>query len=99
MATPRRLLHRALDSLGEGQVTLAEGASATVHGDGLPRVRIDVHRAASDRRVVRGGTLGAAESYIDGDWDCDDLVGLVRILAQSRRTRQAVDGRLSRILS
>ena len=92
MATPRRLLHRALDGLDDGQVMLAEGATATVHGDGQPRVRIEVHRPAFYRRVVLGGTLGAAESYIDGDWDCDDLVGLVRLVAHSRRTWQAVDG-------
>ena len=93
MATPRRLLHRALDGLGNGQVTLAEGATATVHGDGQPRVRIEVHRPAFYRRVVLGGTLGAAESYIDGDWDCDDLVGLVRLVAHSRRALQAMDGK------
>ena len=91
MATPRRLLHRALDGLGTGQVTLAEGATATVHGDGQPRVRIDVHRAAFYRRVVLGGALGAAESYMDGDWDCDDLVGLVRLVAHNRDTQHAVD--------
>ena len=91
MTTPRRLLHRALDGLGNGQVTLAERATTTVHGDGQPRVRVEVHRPAFYRRVVLGGTLGAAESYIDGDWDCDDLVGLVRLLAHSRATQQAVD--------
>ncbi|MCY4015109.1 MAG: cyclopropane-fatty-acyl-phospholipid synthase [Gammaproteobacteria bacterium] len=91
MATPRRLLHRALDGLDDGQVTLAEGANATVHGDGQPCVRIEVHRPAFYRRVILGGVLGAAESYIDGDWDCDDLVALVRLVAHSRRTQQAVD--------
>lgn len=94
MATPRRLLHRALDGLGNGQITLAEGANATVHGDGQPRVRIEVHRPDFYRRVVIGGTLGAAESYIDGDWDCDDLVGLVRLVAHSQHAQQAVDRKL-----
>lgn len=93
MATPRRLLQRALDGLGNGQVTLAEGATATVHGDGQACVRIEVHRPAFYRRVVFGGTLGAAESYIDGDWDCDDLVGLVRLMAHSRHTQQTVGGK------
>lgn len=97
MATPRRLLHRALDGLGDGEVTLAEGATTTVHGDGLPRVRIEVHRPAFYRRVILGGVLGAAESYIDGDWDCDDLVGLVRLVAHSRQAQLAVDGQLGRI--
>ena len=46
MATPRRLSHRPLDGLGDCQVTLAEGATATVHGDVQPRVRVEVHRPA-----------------------------------------------------
>ena len=35
--------------------------------------------------------LGRAESYIDGDWDCDDLVALVRLVAHSRPIQEAVD--------
>lgn len=52
MATPRRLLHRALDGFGDGRVTLAEGASATVRGDGLPCVRIDHRSAISDWQML-----------------------------------------------
>ena len=99
MAMPRRLLHRALEGLGNGQVTLAEGATATVYGDGLPRARIEVHRPAFYRRVVLGGALGAAESYMDGDWDCDDLVALVRLVAHSRHSQHAVDGQRGQIAS
>lgn len=44
---------------------------------------LDVHRSEFWRRAVLGGSLGAAESYLRGDWDTDDLVGLLRLLSQN----------------
>jgi cyclopropane-fatty-acyl-phospholipid synthase len=36
------------------------------------------------RAVALGGSVGAAEAYMDGAWRCDDLVGLVRLLVCNR---------------
>ena len=33
-------------------------------------------------RRLGGGTAGLAESYMAGDWDCDDLVGLFTLFAE-----------------
>lgn len=41
------------------------------------------------RALAATGSIGAAESYMDGDWDCTDLVGLVRLLV---RNRELLDG-------
>lgn len=41
------------------------------------------------RAVAANGSLGAAEAYMDGIWQCDDLVGLVRLLV---RNRDVLDG-------
>ena len=35
------------------------------------------------RKIVFGGTIGSAESYIDGDWATDDLTGLIRIIIRN----------------
>ncbi len=87
----RRLLHQALEGLREGAVTVVDGGGETVHGRGDPAVRIVVNSPAFYRRAVYGGVLGAGESYMDGDWDCDDLVALVRLLTRDRRTQDEVD--------
>lgn len=47
------------------------------------------------KRVMMGGTLGAAESYMDGQWDSEDIVGLVRLLIQSEESIKSVEGKLS----
>ena len=48
------------------------------------------------RRLALGGGLGAAESYMDGEWVCDDLTALIRALAANSETLTRVDGRWAR---
>ena len=93
MGSARRLLHRALGGLQGGTVTIVDGGDRTVHGGGAPAVRIVVHAPSFYSRAVFGGVLGAGESYMDGDWDCDDLVGLMRVLTRDWRTQDQVDYR------
>ena len=77
----RTLLH-GLQSLRHGSLSLtdAEGTvtfgQPVVAGDGSPIAHVIVNTPAFYRRVALGGTVGAGEAYMDGDWDCDDLVAL-----------------------
>ena len=42
-----------------------------------------------------GGTVGAGESYIRGDWECDDLTALVRIMVVNRELMNRMDSGLA----
>src|SRR5690606_5748479 len=44
-----------------------------------------VHDWAFFRRLVTGASVGVGESYMDGEWESDDLVSLFRILVANRR--------------
>ncbi|MEO8584777.1 MAG: cyclopropane-fatty-acyl-phospholipid synthase family protein [Acidobacteriota bacterium] len=48
-----------------------------------PSARIEVVRWRAFRRLVTGGDLGAAESFMDGDWSTDDLVAVVRLFVRN----------------
>jgi cyclopropane-fatty-acyl-phospholipid synthase len=65
--------------------------------DGLPLVRLRVHDAAFYRALAVNGSVGAGEAYMDGLWDCDDLVGLVRLLARNRDLLDAMETGPARI--
>jgi len=43
------------------------------------------------RRAAFGGSLAAAESYLDGEWSCDNLTSLFRIVLQNPQAFQAMD--------
>ncbi|XKE45178.1 cyclopropane-fatty-acyl-phospholipid synthase family protein [Halomonas organivorans] len=76
-----RLLDR-LDRLEGGEITLIEGHRRHRLGRGGPlTVTLVIRDDRAWRRLALGGTVGAAEAYMDGDWDADDLVTLVRLFA------------------
>lgn len=61
--------------------------------DGL-EAELEVADPRFFRRLAAGGSLGAAEAYLDGLWDSPDLVALVRLFARNRETLAGVDAGL-----
>lgn len=47
--------------------------------------------------VVRGGSVGAAESYMAGHWHCSDLTALVRILVRNQDLTDQMEKGLARL--
>lgn len=46
-------------------------------------------------RVVRDGDVGLGESYVDGQWDCDDLTGLISLFHENPELTYSSTGRPS----
>lgn len=57
-----------------------------------------MHHPRFFSRLVRGGALGAAESYMDGDWTCRDLVATLRLFARNKDVLTSVDRWGSRLM-
>lgn len=88
----RSLVIARLRRLTTGRIVLREGEERTVLGipdfEGL-QCELTVLDSRFYRRLIQGGSIGAAESFMDGQWKVDDLTTLVRILA---RDLQSADG-------
>jgi cyclopropane-fatty-acyl-phospholipid synthase len=82
----RRLVLRALRGVRGGQLELREGRRRTVLGrpdEASPlRAVIEVRSPLFYRQLLRG-SVGLCESYIDGQWECSDLVAMTRIAARN----------------
>ncbi|MCV6603946.1 MAG: cyclopropane-fatty-acyl-phospholipid synthase family protein [Porticoccaceae bacterium] len=61
------------------------------------QVTLEVHNSAFFQSVATGGSVGAAESYMAGEWHCSDLTGLVRILVHNRELLDAMEGGLATV--
>ena len=48
------------------------------------------------RRLVTGGIIAAAETYMDGQWRCDDLTALIRIMIRNLSKMKKVEKGLSK---
>ena len=74
---------------------LPDGTTATV-GD-LAAGTVDTANVHDDRvfrRLLLGGSTGAGEAYVDGQWSSPDLQGLVSRMLQAR-DRMTLDAYLS----
>ncbi len=86
-----------LQGLTAGTLTIEEAGQRWRFGAGDPEVRLVVRDPAFWSRVALGGSVGAGESYMDGAWDCDDLVGLTRLLLRNRPVLDGMEGGLARL--
>ncbi len=98
----RRMVWRRLDNLAAGRIVVEDDGRRRAFGssgnDGLTAT-VRVRDARFYRHLVFGGSLGAAEAYIRGDWDCDDLVGLVRIFCRNADVASNLERGPARLLS
>jgi cyclopropane-fatty-acyl-phospholipid synthase len=91
-----RQVRDRLSQLSRGTIRFARGSDVLMSceqqpsGDNL-EATIYVHRPSFFRSVMLGGTLSAAESYLQGDWDCDNLTTLFRIFARNLDTASRMD--------
>lgn len=88
----QRIVERALEAVVGGTVILTSPDKTATYGSGKPVVHLHVHDPACFRRLVFGGSVGAGESYMAGQWDCEELVDLVRILVRNREALAILDG-------
>ena len=91
----RRLLLSQLGGIEGAQLTLLDRGERLAFGQAYretdPRCTITVHHPRFYRDAVLGGHLGAAEGYIHGLWDCDDLTALVRVFARNLALSDRMD--------
>ena len=94
----KSLVTGRLASLRRGRIRLQDATGNSLLGeDSDLEVTLQVHHPGFYRETVLGGTLSVAESYIRGDWDCDDLTNLIRIFVRNLDHADQFDGGLARL--
>lgn len=81
------LVLKNLASLQYGSLTILDQDESSSFGqgrEGQPKAMINILHARAWDRIAFGGTVGAAESYMDGDWSTDDLVAVVQVMCGNR---------------
>lgn len=102
----RALLLHCLGKVRQGRLTIVEGTSRLEFGDrrtdcphpGRHDARIIVRDPRLYTTVCLGGTLGAAEAYLQGLWDTPDLVATLRFFAVNAAAMSAMDAGAARLL-
>lgn len=93
----RRVLTDRLRNLHGGQLTLIDHAGESTLGHEADlQATLRIHDQRFFRHAVFGGSLSIAESYLRGQWDCDNLTGLFRIFLRNLDTTDRMDRGLTR---
>ena len=98
----RRRLLDTLQGLRDCRITIDEAGQKTTLGtpanapEDTLHAHVRVHDSAFYRQLGLNGSVGAGEAYMDGLWDCDDLVALTRILVRNRDHLDAMETGLAR---
>ncbi|PXX91907.1 SAM-dependent methyltransferase [Marinobacter vulgaris] len=83
----RHLVCQQLSLLKDGALTIREAGQQTLSfGDGDTRfapAELIVHDSSTWKDLLTGGSIGAAESYVSGDWSTPDLVALLRFFTRN----------------
>ncbi|WP_369038882.1 class I SAM-dependent methyltransferase [Stenotrophomonas maltophilia] len=83
-----------LAPLRGGRLCVRDACGEVLLGDAATDLQatVTIDDPAFYRKVAAQGSVGAGESYIHGDWQCDDLVALVRLLVRNRDLLDGMEG-------
>jgi cyclopropane-fatty-acyl-phospholipid synthase len=93
----RRLIEGRLADLSGGTISVQDLWGQWQVGDTAgSNVVLGVADPAAYLAIVTGGSLGAARAYMDGQWDCSDLTGLLRLFIRNMSVVDGVETGLAR---
>ncbi|AKI00460.1 methyltransferase, cyclopropane fatty acid synthase [Hoeflea sp. IMCC20628] len=77
-----KMMLRGLLHMGHGKLSIRMPDGRTVrvegHSEG-PEATLILHNWNLAHRALTGGTIGVAESYMDGDWESPDVTGFLEL--------------------
>ncbi|MFT5718509.1 MAG: cyclopropane-fatty-acyl-phospholipid synthase [Oleiphilaceae bacterium] len=98
----KKLLFRQLEKLHTGSLVLIEGGaryefsqdSSKVHSelDTDLYAEIHIHDPSFYADILSGGSIGAAEAFITGDWSSPDLTQVMRLLVRNMDILDQMEG-------
>jgi cyclopropane-fatty-acyl-phospholipid synthase len=100
----KKLLISKLSELKQGQVEIIDetgpvGIFGAIDAPIEHRTRVKINHPRAYSRIALGGSIGTGESYMDGDWETDQLTELVRVLVLNRDVLNSLDGGLGAVLA
>jgi len=98
----RRQLLERMRGLRHGRLVLEDACGRVELGEPAgTQADLQIHLQVLDadfyRAVARNGSVGAGESYMDGQWRCDNLVGLIQLLVRNRDLLDGMESGLARV--
>ena len=73
----------------------SDNISSSAIGRHALDVTLTIHDSSVYRQLLFGGSIALADSYINGEWDTDDLTGLIRLAARNLAVLNQLESRFA----
>jgi len=97
----KNLFFSLLRGLRRGELTIIDGSVRRIFGEKSGQfpleATITVHHPRFYSSVVFGGSIGASEAFMAGQWSTDDLTTVVRITILNREVFEGMEKGLARL--
>jgi cyclopropane-fatty-acyl-phospholipid synthase len=97
----RARLLKELEGLRDGTLVLHDALGSqtlgAMTGSEPLQIHVTVRSPEFYRQVAMNGSVGAGEAFMDGQWECSDLVALVRLLVRNRDLLDGMETGLARL--
>lgn len=92
----RNIIFSILGRLTDCGLTIQDGSGKVFFGDSNSELqaKINVNNNRMYSRLLFGGSIGIAESYVEKEWDSEQLVNVIRIFARNLPTLEKLEKRL-----
>ncbi|WP_417346755.1 class I SAM-dependent methyltransferase [Ferrimonas sp.] len=91
----KRALFSLLPGLKGGTLMIQDEEQHRFGEAGALSAEIRIHHPRAYRRILLGGSIGAGEAFIQGDWSTPDLVPLVQLMSKNLTVLQALEKKLA----
>ena len=92
----RKIVFRQLEKFQHGKFTVIDGLGTQTWGIFSPKTAINLTVWVYDLRLYKSlvfnGSVGGAESYMRGEWECSDLTQLTRLFALNLKVLDGMEG-------
>jgi cyclopropane-fatty-acyl-phospholipid synthase len=96
-----RLVRARLAQIQHGRITLTDDSGSVSFGQLTSSCQLActmrIHNARCYSEIAFGGSVGAGESFMAGDWSTDDLTALARIFLVNRHVLDGMEKGLARL--
>lgn len=95
----RSIVHSVFEKLTYGQLEVVEGKKHLFFPQSTNeksiKGKIHIHDVSTYQDFVKGGSIGAAEAFINGKWTSPDLTSVIRIFAKAQQQTDELDKKKS----
>ncbi len=99
----RRSIFSLLSKIKHERITIVEGNHRYPFGEKSDtsslQAEVTVFRSLFYSRILFGGSIGAAEAYMEGLWSANDLTVVMRIVALNRQAAANMEKGLARLMT